>query len=569
MIQQPKARTIFWLRAVFIAMLFIGWSRLVYLQVFRYDQLTLLSRFNFLRLIKINPPRGNIIDCHQTLLATNRPVFLVYWQGSGNRALSAHQCDLIRQLATLLSFSITNILVDNISNAERYQRKVLLAKDISFAQISFIVEHLCYEPNILVTSDTQRHYPYQELASHVIGYLSAQNLDINGKMGLEKIYEQELKGVPGLKKQTVNATGKAMSEEDFQQYVAGKTIQTTIDLALQQFAEQSFDQNEVGSMIVMDPQTGALRVLLSRPSFNPEIFLRHISQEQWNELQETHFFINRSCQACYPPASLFKLVTIAAALEHAVVCPETTRICPGYYVFHDRPYHCNNRTGHGLVDIKQSLAQSCNIIFFEIGKKIDIDIIADYANRLGLGTKTGIIFPEKTGLIPSRAWKRLNKGESWWQGETLSVAVGQSFLLVTPLQIARMLGAIDQGYLVKPRILEDEALEREPCSIQASTRAFLKKCMKEAIECGTGQQVRNIPDLTIYGKTGTAQITSLERSNTTQDLRSHGWFVANFTYKDHAPLTLVIIVEHAGGSHKPAGIAKLFLKKYCKHIQNY
>ena len=563
----PKSRTIIILRNTFIILITVGWVRLIYLQVIRHEQLSLLSKFNFMRLIKINPPRGNIIDTHQTLLATNKPIFLVYWQGTGKRNLSIHQLELIQRLSELLSFGVTNTLIKSISAAERYQKQVLLAKEINFQQLSFIVEHLCYEANIVINNDVQRYYPYQELASHVIGYLSAQNIDVNGKMGIEKLYENDLKGTPGFRKQTVNATGKAMSEEDFQDYVAGKTIQTTIDLELQQIAEQSFTQEDTGCMIIMDPQDGAIRVLLSRPSFNPEIFLRHMSQDQWNTLQETHFFINRACQACYPPASLFKLVTMTAALEQNIVSQDTTRICPGYYMFHDRPYHCNNRTGHGLITFKQSLAQSCNVIFLEIGKKIDIDVLADYAHRFGLGTPTGIIFPEKTGIIPSRAWKRANRGESWWQGDTLSIAIGQSYLLVTPMQVARMLGAIDQGYLVRPRILEDEPIEKEACSIQTSTRNFLKKCMKAAIKYGTGQQVRGIPNLFVYGKTGTAQICSLERASESQDLRSHGWFVANFSYKDTRPLTLVIIVEHAGGSHKPAVIAKQFLNKYRKHIQ--
>jgi len=316
----------------------------------------------------------------------------------------------------------------------------------------------------------------------------------------------------------------------------------------------------------MDPQNGATRVLLSRPSFNPEMFLGHMSNQTWQSLQQTHFFINRACQACYPPASLFKLVTVAAALEQNIVSPHTVRVCPGYYLFHKRPYHCNLKTGHGLINIKQSLAQSCNIIFFEIGKKIAIDTLADYAHRFGLGIPTGIILPEKPGLIPSTRWKRTYKGERWRQGETLSVAIGQSFLLVTPLQIARMLASIAHGYLVRPRILIDEAVEKRPLHIQESTRHFLKKCMKAAIKYGTGKRVHDIPDLCIYGKTGTAQVTSLEKTNTTQESRSHGWFGANFSYKDQPPLTLVIIVEHAGGSRKPTLIAKKFLSDYRKYM---
>jgi len=564
--KQAKTNKIAIILGVFISLMGITWGRLVYLQIIQQERLTLLSTFNFMRLIKINPPRGNILDTHDELLATNKPVFAVCWHGSGKKNLTEQHHMLIQELAQLLSLSITDTFINELQQTERLQRSLVLAKKISFEQLSYLVEHFCDSVNIMIQTDMQRYYPRQNIASHIIGYLSTQNVDVVGKMGLEKIYEQELKGTPGIKKQTVNATGKALEEQEFQAYIMGKNIRTTIDIELQEYAEKAFPAQDIGCMIIMDPYTGALRALLSRPSFNPDMFLRHISQQEWDSLQETHFFINRACQACYPPASLFKLVTMAAALEHAIISPDAIRMCPGYYLFHDRPYHCNLKTGHGLVNLKEALAQSCNVIFFEIGKKIAIDTLAQYAHRFGLGEPTGIILPEKTGLVPTSSWKRLIKGEHWRQGETLSAAIGQSFLLVTPIQIARMFGSIASGYLVRPRILEDETIEKLPLTIQESTRAFLKKCMKAAIKHGTGKRVRDIPHITIYGKTGTAQVSSLDTIDTDQEHRSHAWFAANFAYKDQAPLTMVIMVEHAGGSRKPTCIAKEFLKLYQRHI---
>ncbi len=553
----------------FITFLAIGWCRLAYLQIIDHDHLALLSKFNFMRLIKITPPRGNIVDTNGKLLATNKPLCTVCWQGTNNNNLSNQQLLVIQKLAKICKTPITDVLLKNIKHAERYQQQLIIAKDITFEQLSCIVEQLSYTTNIAIRTDLQRYYPYQTLASHAIGHLSTQEIATTGKMGLEKICQNELQGQVGFKKQTVNAKGYAINEEPFKTYITGKTLHTTINLAIQQIAEKAFPTDEVGALIVMDPTTGALRALISRPSFNPEIFLRRLSQEQWNTLQETQFFINRTCQACYPPASLFKLVSIAAAVEHSIVSHDAIRFCPGYYMFHDRPYHCNRQSGHGLINIKQSLAQSCNIIFFEIGKKISIDTLADYAHHFGLGLPTGALFPEKVGLIPSSAWKRAYKGERWYQGETLSVAVGQSFLLVTPIQIARMLGGIACGYLVKPRILEEETIEKQPLEIQESTRTFLKKCMKAAIKHGTGRAVRNIPNLKIYGKTGTAQVTSLEKKNTNKESQPHAWFVANFVYKEESPLTIVILVEHAGGSRKPTMIAKQFLSNYQKYKNNH
>lgn len=566
MAPKHKLNTLHILLYAFAILITIGWCRIVYLQVVKHDQFAILSKFNFMRLIKITPPRGNIVDTNGVLLATNKPTFTACWQGTGKNKLSQQQLLLIQKLAKIFALPITDIFLKEIAHTERSQQDMTLAKDISFEQLSYIVEQFCYEPNITVKSDLQRYYPYHELASHVIGYLSIQDVCINGKMGLEKICEHELQGEPGFKKRTVNATGKALNEEEFKTYVAGKTLRTTLNFDMQDIAEQAFSPNDVGTLIIMDPATGALRTLISRPSFNPEIFLHHISQEQWNTLQETHFFINHAFQACYPPASLFKLVTVTAAIEQKIVEPDAIRFCPGYYMFHDRAYHCNKQTGHGLINFKQSLAQSCNIIFFEIGKKISIDTLADYAHRFGLGLPTGVLFPEKIGLIPSSAWKRAYKGERWYQGETLSVAIGQSFLLVTPIQIARMLGGIACGYLVKPRILEDEEIEKQALLIHESTRTFVKECMTAAIEYGTGRPIRDIPNISVYGKTGTAQISALDKNNTNQELRSHGWFIANFAYKNEPPLTLVILVEHAGGSHKPAMIAKHFLSKYQRYM---
>lgn len=565
---RPKLRTLTYLFYVVAILLLCGWMRLVYLQVFCRNHLDFLSKLNFMRMVKTNAPRGNITDTYGTVLATNKPIFLVYWHGSGRSKLSEHQLAVIQQLSALLSFCVTDGLIKHISIAERYQRQALLAKDISFAQLSCVVEQLYHEPNIEIKSDFTRYYPNQELASHVIGYLSAHDVT-TGKMGLEKICEDELSGTPGLKKCTVNAIGKALTEEEFQTGVAGRPMRTTIDCALQKLAEQAFSQGDSGCMLVMDPRSGALRVLLSRPSFDPDMFLKHISQEQWDNLLETRFFLNRACQACYPPASLFKLVTVAAALEQGIVTEDATRVCNGYYMFCNRPYHCNKRTGHGPITFKQSLAQSCNIIFFEIGKKINIDVLADYAHRFGLGEPTGVIFPEKAGLIPSSAWKRACKGERWHTGETLSVVVGQGASLVTPIQIARMLSAISEGYLVQPRILEETPVERKELLIQASTRTFLKRCMKAAIKHGTGQAARNIPDMTVYGKTGTAQLGSLEKSENDQNLREHGWFVAVFKYKECPPLTMVILVEHAGGSHVPVMVGKRFLTSYRSYMQRH
>ena len=204
-----------------------------------------------------------------------------------------------------------------------------------------------------------------------------------------------------------------------------------------------------------------------------------------------------------------------------------------------------------------------NIIFYEIGKRISIDTIADYAYRFGLGKQTGIHFPEKTGLVPTSQWKIENKGERWWQGETVSASIGQTYLLATPLQIARMQSAIFSGFLTKPRILENEPIEQEPLDINPKTLKFLKKSMRATVEEGTGKRLKDIDDLTISAKTGTAQISSLkQRMLNSEEYREHAWFLGAFSYKEENPLVMVVLVEHAGGSRAPTSIARKFLIKY-------
>ena len=550
----------------FVVLILIGWGRLFHLQVLLKDHLNQLSQYNFTRLDKIYVPRGNIVDTHGKILATNKPIIELYWYGTGKRTLTTHQKEVLLALEEITHQSfLEEKKIKNINRAEQLEHILLLIRDIDFGELSCITEKLGHEPNLIIKSSFKRFYPYKKLASHAIGYLAHHGTEPDGKMGLEKIFQDALRGKPGIKRSTVNAIGKSLQEKEDKAGIAGQTIRTTLDFELQKRAEQSFPANWGGCFIIMDPETGALRTFLSRPNFDPSIFLKPLSHETWKTIQEKRPFLNRTCEACYPPASLFKLVTVAAALETGIVSQDTTCVCKGYYTFCNRKYHCNNHQGHGPITFKESLAQSCNIIFFKIAQHLSIDTLAEYANRFSLGKSTGIIFPEKTGLIPSSSWKLHTKGERWWKGETLSAVIGQSYLLVTPLQIARMLSSIFKGFLVKPRLLEDEEVERSELNILPSTLKFLRDSMKETVEYGTGQRLRNIENMEIYAKTGTAQISSLRNRYLNDQLREHAWLVANIQYKNTKPLTMVILVEHGGGSRAPALVAKKFLKNY----QNY
>lgn len=536
--------------------------RLIDLQIYKSERLSELSTNNFTRIRHLQSQRGNICDNQYNLLATNRPVKNLVWNGTGKRNLTPEQIQTIQKIANLTNIDLTEDLLKKIQFAERCEQEIMLREDISFTVLSKIEEQFSNNQNILITNDLKRFYPHNELASHVIGYLGTMNINKEGKMGLERIFEESLKGVPGAKKLTINSLGKRITDTEIAQAITGETIVTTLDLTLQKMAEESFEKQYTGSMIIMDPRTGGILTLLSRPNFDPTVFVEPLSDETWSQLNQNKPFINRALGASYPPASIFKLVVVASGLELGLINPDSYFKCSGHVIFGDRRYHCRNRTGHGVLTIKEALAQSCNILFYKLGKTVSIDVLADYAKKFGLGSKTGIILPEQEGLIPTSSWKMKTKGERWWVGETLSASIGQSYLLTTPIQIARMISALFEGHLVTPRILENEPIIKQKLDVKPSTLQLLQESMKLVVTTGTGRRVNKIEDLTIYAKTGTAQTCSLDKTvSATTDLE-HVWFVGNFSYKKEAPLTIVILVENVGATRVAINIAKKFFNQY-------
>lgn len=540
--------------------------RLFYLQITLSDFFIKQGKKNFLHIEKIPSPRGNIIDKNGLFLATNRPTIDLYWQGSGNNSITADQYKTLTLLEAILSTPLieNEQLMNAIKTGERRHRAIPIAFDMPFEHISKIEEQLSNNSNILLRSSFKRFYPFNSYASHIVGYLGNFDFKMVGKMGLEQLFEPMLQGEQGIVLKTINSLGRNLSQQEIKQSLAGSNIQVTLDITLQGILEEVFPQEYRGTFVVMDSYDGGIVGMVSRPNFDPALFLEHMKTEHWQQLQEKQPFLNRAFNACYPPGSIFKLITISAALEHNIITPDTCWNCKGYVSFAGRKYWCNNRNGHGELSTQAGLAKSCNTMFFEIGKQVPIDLLADYAQRFGLGQPTHIIFPEKTGLIPSMQWKIKTKGERWWPGETLSATIGQSYLLVTPIQIARMISSIFTGYLVTPRILTSEPVIKQPLAIAQSTRDFLQESMRSVVQVGTGRGVNTVKDIEIYAKTSTAQTSTYNKRCLGSIYLEHGWFVAYFKYKNNKPLTLVILVEHAGSSRVAKDIAKQFLIKYKK-----
>jgi len=537
--------------------------RLAQLQILLTSHFFAKSRNNFLRMETTPSPRGNIVDCTGQLLATNRPVINIYWNGSGGNLTEDHM-SILNSLANLAAdrMNYDESLQQRIKHAQRYRKKALLVSDINFDQLSKIKEQLPHQTNISFETHFKRFYPHYTCASHALGYLGRLDTDMIGKMGLEKLFHEALRGQEGQMVKTINSVGRNLREEQIIDPQRGADIHTLISLPIQQILEQVFPTEFTGAALVLDPHTGAIKAMLSRPNFDPNIFLSPISFESWQELQENQPFLNRVCGASYPPGSIFKLVTISAALETNIVQPDEEHVCGGFHYFGKRKYWCHKHAGHGVLNTRQALAQSCNILFFNIARQVNIDLLAHYAHQFGLGQPTNMLLPEKTGLVPTTQWKEQVKGERWWPGETLSAAIGQSYLLVTPMQVARMIGSIFTGQLVTPRILSTQEIESQPVQIRPSTLRFLQHSMKKVVTTGTGRNLNKIKDITIYAKTSTAQTSGLQNRFRGKQYREHGWFVGYFQYKNHDPLIIVLLVEHASTSRVPTNIAKNFLLSY-------
>ena len=556
--------------AMLIYFTIIGF-RLINLQIVQHDRLKKCSEKNFLRFKTIPAQRGNIVDCHGTPLATNQPITQLLWKGSGNTQLNDAQLQALEKIATILQIDLTQHY-SKLKKAEKFYLEFEIAQSIGDDQLFQIAEQCSDVENIIFNTKFERFYPYNTLASHILGYLGDIQWCAQGKMGLEKIFEETLRGDPGVTMQSLNSFGTLLESQEIKTGSAGCDLETSIDLNLQLMIETAMQDQLEGSCILMDPKTGLIKALVSKPNFNPAIFAQKLDPDLWKNLQDGKALLNRAFNATYPPASVFKLVTIAAALEEKIVNPSAHFTCSGYTTFKDRKYYCHLKTGHGKIDMHEVLAFSCNIPFYELAKRLHIDTLAEYAYKFGLGAKTNIPFSEQHGLIPTNEWKMIHKGERWWTGETLSASIGQSFLLVTPIQVACMIGSIFQGYLVKPRIVLDSECEKRPLEINLHTRHFLQECMRQATISGTARRMNKIGNLTIFAKTGTAQVKTRPSDQDPEDEnekinrkeKAHAWFVSYFYTNESEPLVMVMLLEHVGKSTHATAVARKFFINFMK-----
>lgn len=528
--------------------------RLFQLQIVNGDRNRQLADSNRIRLIAKRPGRGTITDRHGKVLASSRlsqtvsiwPIALPKdkWPAVANR------------LAKILKIPPQEI--QNRLEKAGYQsiESVVIASGITPGQTTALAEYSQELPGVRLEAEAVRNYPNGDLAAHLLGYtgeLTDQQLkerrdqgyrlgDIVGQMGAEAVFESILKGSWGGQQVEVDSTGRVVRILGNKPAISGQDIQLTVDLELQRAAEAALGKRK-GAIVAMDPRNGAILAMVSRPTYDPNIFTTGITQEQWRQLQGTdHPFLNRALQA-FPPASTFKIVTTAAALESGKYSPDAVLPTYPYVQVGGIQFWDWNRAGFGPLGFTGAMAWSCDTFFYQVAMRLGGPILIEMTRRFGFGRKTGFELgaEESAGLVPDNNWKQENLDMDWVIGDSINMSIGQGFLQATPLQVAIMFAVVaNGGYRVTPHLRKDNETTRdwrESLNLSESTMDILKRGLRQVITSGTASSL-NVSYLPAFaGKTGTAEAPPG---------LSHAWFGA-YAPLDKPEVVIVAFAEHSGG----------------------
>lgn len=584
--------------------------RLAYLQLLSGAEFKNLSDRNRIRLLRLKAPRGLVYDYRGNLLVDNRPSFaLSIIPGEASDPTS-----VLTRLRRFCEFDIQEVLKRIEESRHTPFKQVTVLRDVSIEDAAAIEEYSLELPGIIITAEPCRRFPFGSRAAHVLGYpaeISAAELeqlagqgyrmgDYIGKAGVEFVAEEWLRGMDGGMQVQVYADARPQLELDDEgnpsvridtagrrlitlgrrRPVAGNIVCLTLDADMQRIAEEEMGEYS-GAVIILSARTGAVRAMVSKPSFDPNIFVSiGANTRRVDVLNDPgHPLLNRALQA-YPPGSTFKTVIAYAALNEGIITPEERITCTGSF-HRGRRFRCWKDIGHGSLNIVEALAFSCDVFFYNLGLELGIDRIEKYARMFGFGRPTDIdLAGEMAGVVPSTAWKKERfkavSDKRWYDGETLNTAIGQGYLLVTPLQLARAYATLaNGGELVRPHIMEcvrppgnDGILFKHEPSIERTfdnTRALdiIREGLKQAVLLrkpfyGTGWRAKNSA-IPIIGKTGTAQLVGFtERAETKEELekvpykhRDHSWFAAIIEVLEE-PIVIVVLCEHGGHASESA-----------------
>jgi penicillin-binding protein 2 len=561
------------------------------LQVVQGQRFREMAENNHQRTLVLRAPRGIVFDRNGRVLVENRYSFSISIVREHTKDLSR----TIRLLAAVAGLDERQVrqTVDRHRHEPSY-RPIVVVEDASLAQVAAITaRRLDFElPDVVVEEVPTRQYPTDALAAHLFGYVGEASENqvgdgitsgsIIGQSGIEKVYNKLLMGRDGAKRVVVNSTGREIRPLDSVPPVEGRRVQVTIDYDLQKAAEDGFKHYGYwGAALILDPRNGEVLSLVSLPTFDPNDFAVGIDRATWGALNTDKLrpLQNRAIQGRYSPGSTFKIVVATAALEEGIVTPDFKVNCPGGASFYGRYFKCHLKGGHGIVDMRHAMEKSCNVYFYTLGNMLGVDKIHKWAVHLGLHGRTGIDLPnEQDSLVPSTEWKRQRFNEKWYAGETISVAIGQGQVSVTPASLAVMMATVaNGGTRVTPHIIKavDEGqgwttvkppAVADRVAFRPDTLSALHDGLWMVVNAaGTGGRGR-ISGRDVAGKTGTAQVISNQgrqaaKGVTDRDLRDHGWFVF-FAPRDNPEIAGVIFAEHAEHGYLGAPIARHVMETF-------
>ena len=579
------------IKILFVILILYFWK----LQILDFQVFWQKSEANRIREIVVPPQRGLIRDRNGVVLAKN----IASFKASLIRENCKDYEDSCLRISELLDLE-PDVLKERV---EKYKslalfQPIVVKDNLTYEEVARIKSRQYELPELIVQSEPKRNYPFGTLASHVLGYLqeispaememdqykTRRMGDLIGKTGLEKQYEDSLVGTEGKILEIVDSVGREIGEVSKIDPIRGNELHLTLDFDLQKKAEEILDGRE-GAVIVMKPDTGEILAMASYPNFDPNKFINRFTPEEWVDLINSPEYPleNRVIRGLYSPGSLFKPCILLAGLDQSAVNDSTTFVCRGSIIIYGHPFACWKADGHGIVNLYSAIQHSCNIYFYQLGKRIGIEEIARYARMLGMGSPTHIDLPgEKAGLVPDSEWKRRVRDEPWYPGETISVSIGQGPLLVTPLQIAVYTAQIaNRGLSVTPylhakEIHESQEITRRQENI--NVRSPIPEVYFEKVVQGMWQSVNDrgtsvlarVRDFDVCGKTGSAQVvgkaTAEKLAKQNIEIKTHSWF-SGFAPKDKPEIVVSLIVEYGGGGGATAApsareLFELYREKY-------